>query len=138
MKGTVAAGGRRYMASAHGHGGKDHGHGHGDHGHGHDDHGHHEPFEVPHYTKYNNWTISPELVAHQQRLQVLGLNDPWIRNYAWIYHPNIRHHWGYTKLMRALFGGVKYGALTAGIAILVTEGYSYFKKKDSPDEHEHH
>lgn len=71
---TSGDGGRRNLASGHGHDKKDHGHGHG-----HDDHGHHEPFEVPHYTKYNDWTVSPELVAHQHRLRVIGLKDPWIR-----------------------------------------------------------
>jgi len=132
--GAVPEGGRRNFASGHG---KDHGHGHGDHGHGHDDHGHHEPFVVPPYTKYNNWAISPELVAHQNRLNVIGLKDPWIRNYAWVYHPHVRQQWGMPKFLKTVFGGFKYGAYVAGAAILVTEGYIYYKKRNAPDDHHH-
>jgi hypothetical protein len=52
--------------------------------------GHHEePYEVPHYTTYNDYKKCPELVAHEERLARLGLKDPWIRNYAHNFDPKI-------------------------------------------------
>lgn len=52
-------------------------------------HGSHEPFEVPHYSKYNNYKQSPELAEHEKRLARLGLKDPWIRNIACNFEANV-------------------------------------------------
>jgi hypothetical protein len=40
---------------------------------------HHEPFKVPHYSVYDSWKKQPELLEHSQRLQRVGLTDPFIR-----------------------------------------------------------
>uniref|UniRef100_A0A0X3QBH6 NADH dehydrogenase [ubiquinone] 1 beta subcomplex subunit 3 n=2 Tax=Schistocephalus solidus TaxID=70667 RepID=A0A0X3QBH6_SCHSO len=39
---------------------------------------------------WRNYKVEhPILVRHVKRLQALGLKDPWVRNYAWIYSPNV-------------------------------------------------
>lgn len=42
-------------------------------------HDHHEPFKIPHYSKYNHWRSIPGLVKYNERLERIGLKDPWIR-----------------------------------------------------------
>ncbi|CAD5212832.1 unnamed protein product [Bursaphelenchus okinawaensis] len=92
-------------------------------------HGHHEPFEVPHYTKFSNWDHIPQVVDHAKKLERLGLKDPWIRNFAHRYDPKIGiHQTNWTVLKSFIFVGMKPGLAIAAGVIAIEEAYSYFKK----------
>ncbi|CAD5217054.1 unnamed protein product [Bursaphelenchus xylophilus] len=92
-------------------------------------HGHHEPFDIPHYSKFNNWQNSPHLVEHAKRLERLGLKDPWIRNMVFMYDPKFGiHRTSYEIIREFFFKGMKPGLAIAASVIALEEGYSYFKK----------
>ncbi|KAK0420642.1 hypothetical protein QR680_014807 [Steinernema hermaphroditum] len=89
---------------------------------------HHEPFQIPNYTIYNNYRDFPELAAHERRLQKIGLKDPWIRNYTYLYdkqYPHVRGQWAHFKQL--ILRGWKPGVALAAGMIAVEEGYSYMK-----------
>ncbi|TKR95518.1 hypothetical protein L596_009678 [Steinernema carpocapsae] len=91
-------------------------------------HGHHEPFEVPKYTVYGNYQEFPELAAHQRRLQKIGLKDPWIRNYTYLYdrqYPHVKGQWAHFKDI--ILRGWKPGVAVAAGLIAVEEAYSFVK-----------
>ncbi|EPB72509.1 NADH-ubiquinone oxidoreductase B12 subunit family protein [Ancylostoma ceylanicum] len=91
-------------------------------------HGHHEPFQIPNYTIYNNYRQFPELAAHEKRLAQIGLKDPWIRNYVYLYdreYPHVRGQWNHFK--RLVFPGWKLGVGVAVAMIAIEEGYQYYK-----------
>uniref|UniRef100_A0A914ZF53 NADH dehydrogenase [ubiquinone] 1 beta subcomplex subunit 3 n=1 Tax=Parascaris univalens TaxID=6257 RepID=A0A914ZF53_PARUN len=91
-------------------------------------HGHQEPFKIPNYTIYNNYRDFPELAAHEQRLAQIGLKDPWIRNYVYLYdknYPHVEGQWPHFK--KLILRGWKGGVLFAATVIAAEEGYSYYK-----------
>ncbi|KAI6242249.1 Complex I-B12 [Aphelenchoides fujianensis] len=90
-------------------------------------HGHHEPFEVPHYSVYNNWQTSPELLAHQKRLGRLGLKDPWIRNTFFVYDPKLPRVNRFQHMWHVMRPGFKPGLAMAAFVIACEEGYSLLK-----------
>ena len=91
-------------------------------------HGHGEPFEVPHYSIYNNYRQFPHIAEHERRLARLGLKDNFIRNYAFKFDPKnklIKKELSFFGLLmrQGLFTG-----LGIGIGIIaIEEGYSYFR-----------
>ncbi|VDK58668.1 unnamed protein product [Anisakis simplex] len=90
--------------------------------------GHGEPFKIPNYTIYNNYREFPQLAAHEQRLAQIGLKDPWIRNYVYLYdkhYPHVEGQWAHFKklILRGWKGGVGFAAAV----IAIEEGYSYWK-----------
>uniref|UniRef100_A0A0N5AG46 NADH dehydrogenase [ubiquinone] 1 beta subcomplex subunit 3 n=1 Tax=Syphacia muris TaxID=451379 RepID=A0A0N5AG46_9BILA len=89
---------------------------------------HHEPFEIPHYTKYSNYQHIPELVAHEKRLAAIGLKDPWIRNHVHLFGPGrVNKSVGFRHFWRLLSAGWKGGVAAAVAVISLEEGYMYFK-----------
>uniref|UniRef100_A0A0K0DPS4 NADH dehydrogenase [ubiquinone] 1 beta subcomplex subunit 3 n=1 Tax=Angiostrongylus cantonensis TaxID=6313 RepID=A0A0K0DPS4_ANGCA len=89
-------------------------------------HDHHEPFKIPHYSIYNNYQQFPELANHEKRLAQIGLKDPWIRNYVYLYdreYPHVRGKWNHFK--RLILPGWKAGVGIAFALIAVEEGYQY-------------
>ncbi|KAH9286479.1 hypothetical protein ECG_01115 [Echinococcus granulosus] len=66
----------------------------------------------------------PAVVRHVKRLQELGLKDPWVRNYVWVYSPRIyKTPW---QLCKSCF----FNRLPQGLAIAVayTIGQTAFLK----------
>ncbi|VDP51155.1 unnamed protein product [Soboliphyme baturini] len=88
---------------------------------------HHEPFKVPDYKVYDNWRQYPELVQHQERLARLGLKDPWIRNYVWIFDRRNLTQW--QLLRKSVFGGFGVGICYAVVGVLLTEGVLWWKQQ---------
>uniref|UniRef100_A0A834U7E2 NADH dehydrogenase [ubiquinone] 1 beta subcomplex subunit 3 n=2 Tax=Vespula pensylvanica TaxID=30213 RepID=A0A834U7E2_VESPE len=100
----------------------------GGHGHGHD------TIKIPSSDCYKIEN-SPALVKFQERLASEGLEDPWLRNEAWRYHPDYK-----TKTQRVLtycLRGWKIGIpaflITVGIEQLLA-----LNKKDDHDHGDHH
>uniref|UniRef100_A0A914Y584 NADH dehydrogenase [ubiquinone] 1 beta subcomplex subunit 3 n=1 Tax=Panagrolaimus superbus TaxID=310955 RepID=A0A914Y584_9BILA len=88
-------------------------------------HGHHEP-HIPNYQIYNNIQQCPDLVQHQQRLARLGLKDPWVRNYVWMYTKQMQKtQWQH--FVKLCSWGLKPGVAVAAGLIAVEETYSFFK-----------
>ncbi|KAE9548375.1 hypothetical protein FO519_008413 [Halicephalobus sp. NKZ332] len=89
-------------------------------------HGHHDDFKIPHYSTYNNYRELPALRNHENRLARLGLKDPWIRNYAFMFQG--RHtvtQWAHFKHLMSW--GFKPGVAAAVVLIGLEEAYSYMK-----------
>ncbi|CAB3404015.1 unnamed protein product [Caenorhabditis bovis] len=80
--------------------------------------GHHEPYKIPHYSIYNNYRDFPQLLQHEKRLAQLGLKDPWIRNYVYLYDRKYPH---------LILPGWKAGVGFAAALIILEEGYQYAK-----------
>uniref|UniRef100_A0AC35TUI0 NADH dehydrogenase [ubiquinone] 1 beta subcomplex subunit 3 n=1 Tax=Rhabditophanes sp. KR3021 TaxID=114890 RepID=A0AC35TUI0_9BILA len=91
--------------------------------------GGHDDLKIPHASAYNNYRQYPQLANLEKRLAHLGLKDPWIRNYVYLYNnPNYAHVKGQFKHFRTLLAsGMKPGIAIAAGLIAVEEGYSYFK-----------
>uniref|UniRef100_A0AC34QG31 NADH dehydrogenase [ubiquinone] 1 beta subcomplex subunit 3 n=1 Tax=Panagrolaimus sp. JU765 TaxID=591449 RepID=A0AC34QG31_9BILA len=88
-------------------------------------HGHHEP-HIPHYTSYSNYKELPALRAHELRLARLGLKDPWIRNYAYMFtKPYQVTQWQHFKKLMSF--GFKPGVAAAFALIAIEETYSLMK-----------
>uniref|UniRef100_A0A915DSG2 NADH dehydrogenase [ubiquinone] 1 beta subcomplex subunit 3 n=1 Tax=Ditylenchus dipsaci TaxID=166011 RepID=A0A915DSG2_9BILA len=90
-------------------------------------HHHHEPFEVPHYSAFNN-TNFPHLNEYRKRLDRLGLKDPHIRNWGYRFDPKrgldrTSLSWFWTVIRP----GIKWGFPVAVTLISIEEGYSFFK-----------
>ncbi|VDM92834.1 unnamed protein product [Litomosoides sigmodontis] len=89
---------------------------------GHDDHG---P-KIPSYTLYDNYREIPKLRAHEERLARIGLKDPWIRNYSFLFMGRFAgDRWGSFKYM--IRAGWKLGCGVAAAVIAIEESYSYWK-----------
>ncbi|CAJ0585908.1 unnamed protein product, partial [Mesorhabditis spiculigera] len=89
----------------------------------------HEPFKIPHYSIYNNYRDFPELAAHEKRLAQVGLKDPWIRNYVYLFdrnYPKVYGQWAHFK--KLILPGWKYGVGAAAALIVVEEIYSLSTK----------
>ncbi|KJH52625.1 hypothetical protein DICVIV_01210 [Dictyocaulus viviparus] len=89
-------------------------------------HGHQEPFKIPHYSIYNNYRDFPELANHEKRLAQIGLRDPWIRNYVFLFdreYPHVRGQWDLLK--RVIMPGWKWGVGFSLALITIEEGYQY-------------
>ncbi|GAA51299.1 hypothetical protein CSKR_114036 [Clonorchis sinensis] len=69
----------------------------------------------------------PMLQKHVKRLSAKGLKDPWIRNYAWHFAPNVyQTPWQFTKakiLVRA-----PHGFALAVLLTIAIRGYEHFQK----------
>uniref|UniRef100_A0A7E4UWS8 NADH dehydrogenase [ubiquinone] 1 beta subcomplex subunit 3 n=1 Tax=Panagrellus redivivus TaxID=6233 RepID=A0A7E4UWS8_PANRE len=88
-------------------------------------HGHHEP-HIPNYTVYNDYKSLPDLARHEKRLERLGLKDPWIRNYAYLFRkPYTVGQWAHLKHLMSW--GMKPGIAAAAVLITIEEAYSYAK-----------
>ncbi|KAI6183416.1 Complex I-B12 [Aphelenchoides bicaudatus] len=88
---------------------------------------HHEPFEVPHPSVYNNYRKCPQLAAHEDRLARLGLKDPWIRNYVFVFDNKVPKHGPFARMWYVLKPGFRIGLGMAVGLIAIEESYSYFK-----------
>uniref|UniRef100_A0A0N4ZV20 NADH dehydrogenase [ubiquinone] 1 beta subcomplex subunit 3 n=1 Tax=Parastrongyloides trichosuri TaxID=131310 RepID=A0A0N4ZV20_PARTI len=91
--------------------------------------GHHEDLKIPHASAYSNYRQYPELANLEKRLSHLGLRDPWIRNYVYLYNnPNTAHARGQFQHFKLLMrSGFKPGVALAAAVIAIEEGYSYIK-----------
>ncbi|CAJ0960192.1 unnamed protein product, partial [Mesorhabditis belari] len=89
----------------------------------------HEPFKIPHYSIYDNYKAFPELAAHEKRLAQLGLKDPWIRNYTYLFDRDYAHVYGqWAHLKRLLRPGFKWGVGAAAVLIVAEELHSLSTK----------
>uniref|UniRef100_A0A914DQK4 NADH dehydrogenase [ubiquinone] 1 beta subcomplex subunit 3 n=1 Tax=Acrobeloides nanus TaxID=290746 RepID=A0A914DQK4_9BILA len=90
--------------------------------------GHHEPFKVPDYKIYSNYKAFPQLSAYEKRLSRLGLKDPWIRNYVWLFDRRFENVQGIlTTTKNLLKVGIKPGLIAAVTVIAIEEIYSKVK-----------
>ncbi|VEL18536.1 unnamed protein product [Protopolystoma xenopodis] len=62
------------------------------------------------YRKYK--LEHPDLIRHVERLRAIGLKDPWIRNYAWLYSPNV-HETLWQTMRRTVLKKAPHGFVTA-------------------------
>ncbi|CAI2341723.1 unnamed protein product [Caenorhabditis sp. 36 PRJEB53466] len=88
--------------------------------------GHHEPFKIPNFSIYNNYRDFPQLAQHEKRLAQIGLKDPWIRNYVYLYdrkYPHVVGQWAHFK--KLILPGWKAGVAFTAALILVEEAYQY-------------
>ncbi|VDN00048.1 unnamed protein product [Thelazia callipaeda] len=87
-----------------------------------DDHG---P-KIPSYKIYDNYRVIPKLQAHEERLARIGLKDPWIRNYAFLFMGRLGgDRWSSFRYM--IRSGWKLGCGIAAAVIAVEESYLYLK-----------
>merc|ERR1712154_516968 len=86
-----------------------------------------QPHEVPDWKIYSNKIESiPVLKKHQERLALLGLKDPWIRNEVWKYMPEPTGTAGLTPY-RILTKFVFKGLGSASAAMVLTIAYDKLK-----------
>ncbi|VDO22918.1 NADH-ubiquinone oxidoreductase B12 subunit, putative [Brugia malayi] len=99
--------------------------------------GHDHGPKIPSYTVYDNYREIPKLRAHEERLARIGLKDPWIRNYSYLFMGRFAgDSWGSFKYM--IRAGWKLGCGVAAAVIAVEESYMYWKYGHTHWGKEHH
>jgi len=100
----------------------------GDHGHGHG-----PGMKIPDYKIYK-WEGIPELEAVNRALAQRGLKDPWMRNEAWQYSPEMR---GTVKgnVQKLLLRGWKVGLALAIVSTALEK--AWYAKYEKHHDHGH-
>lgn len=65
----------------------------------------------------------PALVNFQKRCHASGLHDPWLRNHAWKFYPNLLYC---RSVTRVVTHGCLTGFLIGGTIFLLEKTYDYF------------
>ncbi|CAK9294434.1 unnamed protein product [Gordionus sp. m RMFG-2023] len=104
----------------------------------HSDSHHHDPLKqpleaIPDYKTYK-LEDAPELVKVQKSLSELGLKDPWVRNYVFMYNPKIAGTY-WSRVRSFLFYGLSWGVSAFVVTVIGYKIRDYYYPTDPHEEH---